>query len=527
MFQGAGSNVGKSLIVAGLCRAFARRGLRVRPFKPQNMSNNAAVAEGGGEIGRAQALQARAAMARPNIDMNPVLLKPESERGAQLVVQGRSRGTLSARQYGARKAELMQPVLESFARIGRDAELVLVEGAGSPAETNLRAGDIANMGFAEAARVPVVLVGDIERGGVIAQLVGTHAVMNAADRALVRGFIVNKFRGDRRLFADGAGDIERRTGWPDLGLVPWFDGAHRLPAEDSVGLAEGLRAAAPAADGGRCVRIAVPRLSRMANFDDLDPLRLEPDVDLVLVEPGTALPGDAAAVLITGSKSTIADLAFLRDEGWDIDICAHRRRGGVVVGVCAGFQMLGRTIRDPRGLEGPAGEVAGLDMLDVDTEMTPEKQTREVRATHIASGCSVTGYEIHLGAIRGPGLARPMSRSDGQGEGAVSADGLVMGTQMHGLFANDAFRRWFLAALEHNPTGAKRGSIRLCGQNKQIERLSDSIRSDHALGAKDRGIAYETMVEDTLDGLAAHLERYLDCDRLLAIARQNRMASSA
>jgi adenosylcobyric acid synthase len=493
MFQGAGSNVGKSLIVAGLCRAFARRGLRVRPFKPQNMSNNAAVAEGG-EIGRAQALQARAAMARPLIDMNPVLLKPESEQGAQLVVHGRRRGTLSARQYGTRKAELMQPVLESFARLGRDAELLLVEGAGSPAETNLRAGDIANMGFAEAAQVPVVLIGDIERGGVIAQLVGTHVVLNAADRALVRGFIVNKFRGDHRLFADGSGEIERRTGWPDLGLVPWLDEARRLPAEDSLGLAEGLRASAAAADGGRRIRIAVPRLSRMANFDDLDPLRLERDVDLVLVEPGAAIPGDAAAVLIAGSKSTIADLAYLRAQGWDIDICAHRRRGGVVVGICAGFQMLGRTISDPRGLEGPPGAVAGLAMLDVDTEMAPDKQTREVHAMHIASGCSVTGYEIHLGAIRGPGLARPMSRSAGQDEGAVSADGLVMGTQMHGLFANDAFRRWFLTALG---------------------------------GGEDRGIAYETMVEATLDGLAAHLEQHLDCDRLLEIARQNRMARSA
>ena len=492
MIQGAGSNVGKSLIVAGLCRLFARRGLAVRPFKPQNMSNNAAVAADGGEIGRAQALQARAARVAPSVDMNPVLLKPQSERGAQLIVQGARRGTMSARDYGACKAELLPPVLESFARLGRGADLILVEGAGSPAETNLRAGDIANMGFAAAARVPVVLVGDIERGGVIAQLVGTHAVLGAADRSLVRGVIVNRFRGDPTLFADGAAEITRRTGWPFLGLVPHFAGAAHLPAEDSVNLEERLQG--PRGGAGGRIRIAVPRLPRIANFDDLDPLAMEPGVDLVLVPPGAALPGDAALILITGSKATIADLGALRREGWDVDIAAHLRRGGAVMGICGGLQMLGRTISDPEGLEGPARTVPGLGHLAIDTVMRAGKRTRLVKARHLPSGTQVEGYEIHLGEISGPDCARAPFSVDGRPEGAMSADGLVAGTHLHGIFANDGFRRRSLAAL----------------------------------GAEARsGLAFETLIEETLDALADHLEAHLDCDRLLQVAGQGAIASRA
>ncbi|NND50569.1 MAG: cobyric acid synthase [Rhizobiales bacterium] len=496
MIQGVGSNVGKSLIVAGLCRLFARRGLKVRPFKPQNMSNNAAVADDGGEIGRAQALQARAAMVRPSVDMNPVLLKPESDRGAQLIVQGQRRATLSARDYGAYKAQLMEPVLESFARLGREADLVVVEGAGSPAETNLRAHDIANMGFASAAGVAVVLVGDIERGGVIAHLVGTHAVLDAADRALVRGFIVNKFRGDAALFADGAAEIERLTAWPFLGLVPMFEDARQLPAEDSVDLADRLRADAPteSAAGAKRIKIAVPRLPRTANFDDLDPLRLETGIDIVLVEPGAPIPADADLVLLTGSKSTIADLETLKREGWDIDIHAHWRRGGRVIGICGGFQMLGRNIADPGGIEGARGEVAGLGLIDIKTELQPHKQTREVNAMHLASGHQIEGYEIHLGVISGPDCARPLLQIDGRSEGAISAEGRVLGTHVHGLFASDAFRRWFITEL---------GS------------------------AEKTGLTYETAIESALNGLADHLETHLDCDRLLRIARQNNIASSA
>ncbi|MCA8883867.1 MAG: cobyric acid synthase, partial [Rhodobacteraceae bacterium] len=298
MIQGTGSNVGKSLLVAGLARACVRRGLSVRPFKPQNMSNNAAVTTDGGEIGRAQALQARAAEVAPLVDMNPVLLKPEHDRGAQVVVQGRAIGTVRARDYAAMKPKLLQATLDSFRRLAAQADLVIVEGAGSPAEINLRAGDIANMGFAEAAGVPVVLVGDIDRGGVIAQLVGTHTILPADDLARIRAFAVNKFRGDPQLFDDGLAAIVDRTGWPSLGVIPWFDGAWRLPAEDIMDLRS---------HAGQGIKVAVPRLRRIANFDDLDPLSADPGIDVVLVQPGQPLPGDADLVLIPGSKSTIAD----------------------------------------------------------------------------------------------------------------------------------------------------------------------------------------------------------------------------
>ena len=341
MIQGTGSNVGKSLIVAGLARACLRRGLSVAPFKPQNMSNNAAVTEDGGEIGRAQALQARAAGRAASVHMNPVLLKPETETGAQVIVQGRRAGRAEARAWFGDKPRLLGTVLESFAYLRRTADLILVEGAGSPAETNLRAGDIANMGFARAADVPVILVGDIDRGGVIAQVVGTQAVLDPGDRAQVAGFAINKFRGDVRLFDEGLADIVARTGWPSFGVVPWFPEAWRLPAEDMLDLV---------ARPGGPVRIAVPMLPRIANFDDLDALAAEPQVTVDLVAPGRALPGDAAAVLLPGSKATIADLAFLRAQGWDIDLQAHLRRGGRVLGFCGGFQMLGRSIADPEGI---------------------------------------------------------------------------------------------------------------------------------------------------------------------------------
>jgi adenosylcobyric acid synthase len=349
MIQGTGSNVGKSLIVAGLCRAFADRGLRVMPFKPQNMSNNAGVTSDGGEIGRAQMLQARAARVPASVHMNPVLLKPESETGAQVIVQGRRLATMRAREYGRRKSELMPHVLDSFARLEAASDLLVVEGAGSPAEINLRAGDIANMGFAQAADVPVILVGDIDRGGVIAALVGTHAVLEPGERTRIKAFLINRFRGDPTLFDDGLAAIGERTGWASLGVVPHFPGAERLPAEDVLGIPENARRP------GAAVRIAVPKLPRIANFDDLDPLRAEPDVELRVINPGEALPGNCDLVLIPGSKSTVADLGALRREGWDIDIAAHRRRGGAVLGLCGGFQMLGLSIADPAGVEGEPG----------------------------------------------------------------------------------------------------------------------------------------------------------------------------
>ena len=480
MIQGTGSNVGKSLIVAGLARALVRRGMRVMPFKPQNMSNNAAVTDDGGEIGRAQALQARAARVAPTVHMNPVLLKPESETGAQVIVQGTRVATLKARDYGRRKADLLPKVLDSFRRIEGLADIVLVEGAGSPAEINLRAGDIANMGFASAADLPVVLVGDIDRGGVIASLVGTHCVLEEGERDRIKAFIVNRFRGDISLFSEGVVEIERRTGWRSLGTVPWFAQAAHLPAEDVLGLAEG-RGSGPC---GQPVKVIVPVVGRIANFDDLDPLRMEPGVDLRLVQAGEALPGDADLVLLPGSKSTIADLAFFRAQGWDIDLAAHRRRGGTVLGLCGGYQMLGRTIADPDGLEGMPDTVAGLGLLEVETVLRDDKTLSITHGRHIATGTPVSGYEIHLGRTRGADCARPMMEIDGRMDGAVSADGLVMGSYMHGLFGSDAFRAGFLKSL---------GGV--------------------------SGVAYETRVEAALEALADHLESALDMEALLAIAR--------
>jgi adenosylcobyric acid synthase len=477
MIQGTGSHVGKSLMVAGLCRLFANRGMRVAPFKPQNMSNNAAVTADGGEIGRAQALQSRAARIPPSVHMNPVLLKPEGETGAQVVVQGKRVATMRAAEYARRKGELMSRVLESFACVSADVDLMLVEGAGSPAEVNLRAGDIANMGFAEAADLPVVLVADIERGGVIASLVGTHALLTEAEQQRVRGFIVNKFRGDPMLFSAGRDEIVDRTGWPCFGVVPWFEGARDLPAEDSVDLAE------RATRGGKIV-IAVPMLPRIANFDDLDPLRMEPDVSVRLVKPGEAFPV-ADLVLLPGSKSTISDLAFLRVQGWDVDIAAHVRRGGRVLGLCGGYQMLGKRLSDPGATEGAPGSVEGLGLLDVETVLTLEKTTVRVQGRHIASGEAVAGYEIHLGRTDGADCARPLLYIARRTDGATSADGFVTGSYVHGIFAGDGFRRWFLSGL----------------------------------GAKVSGESYEARVDAALDSLAAHLERHLDCDALLAIAR--------
>jgi adenosylcobyric acid synthase len=371
MIQGTGSDVGKSLIVAALARAFTRRGLRVRPFKPQNMSNNAAVTADGGEIGRAQALQARAASTPPSVHMNPVLLKPQSETGSQVVVQGKVVGTAKAREYQSMKPKLLSAVLESFQILAAEADLVIVEGAGSASEVNLRAADIANMGFARAADVPVILLGDIDRGGVIASLVGTKAVIDPADAAMIAGFIVNRFRGDPSLFDDGMKMIAQHTGWRSLGLVPYFADAYKLPPEDALGL--------PTTEGrSKGVKIAVLAYPRIANFDDFDPLKIEAGVDLVFLRQGQPIPSDAALVILPGSKATIADLAALREYYWDIDLIAHVRRGGSVLGICGGYQMLGRTVADPHGVEGPPATVKGLDLLPIDTVLEGAKVLMEV-----------------------------------------------------------------------------------------------------------------------------------------------------
>jgi adenosylcobyric acid synthase len=480
MFQGTGSDVGKSLIVAGLARAFASRGLKVRPFKPQNMSNNAAVTADGGEIGRAQALQARAARVPPSVHMNPVLLKPQSEIGAQIVVQGRVYGSAKAAAYQHIKRDLLPAVLDSYEKLRGEADLVLVEGAGSAAEVNLRTNDIANMGFAQAAAAPVVLIGDINRGGVIASLVGTKAVIAPEDAALIAGFIVNKFRGDPALFAAGMGRIAQLTGWQALGLVPYFADAHLLPAEDALA----LERTSPAKSQAK-IRVAVPILPHIANFDDLDPLEFEPAVEVVRVRPGTALPGDADLIVLPGSKATIADLAALRAAGFDIDLAAHRRRGGAVVGLCGGYQMMGRSIADPDGIEGPPAKVEGLGLLDVETTLSNEKRLEPARGS-TADGVAFSGYEMHMGVTEGPDCTRPFARlADGKPDGAISTDGRVFGTYIHGLFADDRQRAAWLMRFAAGPAN----------------------------------IAYDAVVERTLDGLAAHLAAHLDLDLLLKLAR--------
>jgi adenosylcobyric acid synthase len=481
MLQGTGSDVGKSLLVAGLARAFTHRGLRVRPFKPQNMSNNAAVTADGGEIGRAQALQARAARVEPSVHMNPVLLKPQSETGSQVVVQGKVVGNAKGREYQAMKPRLLKAVLESFGHLAREADLVLVEGAGSASEVNLRAGDIANMGFARAASVPVVLIGDIDRGGVIASLVGTKAVIAAEDAAMIRGFIINKFRGDPSLFSDGMAVIARHTGWQPLGLVPFFEAASRLPAEDALGLP--IRRHRDKSDRSLIVVLAYPRIS---NFDDFDPLRLEPGVDLAFLRPGEPIPGNAVLVILPGSKATIADLATLRQTGWDIDLNAHVRRGGHVLGICGGYQMLGTQIFDPDGIEGPAGSVAGLGLLDVETALQGDKMLLEILGESADGTAPFKGYEMHIGRTTGTGCTKPLLRfADGREEGAVNASGRVAGCYVHGLFSDDRQRDHWLRRVAQQPSA----------------------------------LIYEADVEATLDRLADHIERHVDCNRLLELAR--------
>ena len=482
MLQGTGSDVGKSVLVAGLCRVFSNRGLSVRPFKPQNMSNNAAVAADGGEIGRAQALQAIAARVPPTTDMNPVLLKPQSDRTAQLVVGGRMRGTLAAGEFQAHKSALLAEVLAAYHRLAKQADIVVVEGAGSPAEINLREGDIANMGFARAADVPVVLVGDIDRGGVIASLVGTKAVIDPADAAMIRGFLVNKFRGDPALFDAGMDAIVERTGWPSIGLVRWLADAARLPAEDAVSLGHG-------GTRGDGVVIAVPMLSRIANSDDFDALGHEPGVRLVMVAPGEPLPGDAALVVLSGSKATIADLAFFRAQGWDTDLVAHVRRGGHVIGVCGGYQMLGRRISDPAGIEGLADSVLGLGLLPIDTIIGPSKTTRAIAGRFVDGDAAFTGYEIHAGMTIVDARTPPLLRfTDGSFDGAQARDGRIAGCYVHGLFDHPEARGFVLAAI----------------------------------GAASDGLDRHETIDAALDGIARELEQALDIDRLLDIARKAR-----
>jgi adenosylcobyric acid synthase len=478
MFQGTGSDVGKSTLVAGLCRALVNRGMTVRPFKPQNMSNNAAVTADGGEIGRAQALQAIAARVEPHTDMNPVLLKPQADRTSQLVVHGRVRGTLGSANYREARRGLLPEVMESYRRLEAQCDLVVVEGAGSPAEINLRAGDIANMGFARAADVPVVLVGDIDRGGVIAAVVGTRAVLDPEDAAMIRGFLINRFRGDPGLFADGYQAIERLSGWRGFGVLPWLAAAGRLPSEDAVVLERGRAVASTAK------LVVCPILPRIANFDDLDPLKLEPEIEVAFIPPGAPIPAEAVLIVLPGSKATIADLAAVRKFGWDIDIAAHRRRGGAILGLCGGYQMLGRVVADPLGIEGAPGAVAGLGLLDAETELRPLKALRRVSGR--AWGAAFSGYEMHMGITTGTDAVRPFARlDDGADDGALSADGRVIGTYCHGLLASTELRAALLGRL----------------------------------GAASRGEDYAAGVDAALDAIAEEVERHVNVDGLVKLAR--------
>lgn len=481
MIQGTASSAGKSLIVAGLCRLAARRGMAVSPFKPQNMSNNAAACPGGGEIGRAQALQARAAGVPLRPDLNPVLIKPQSDRTAQLIVRGEPYGLLEPGDYLNDRGGLLDVVINSFNGLAATHDLVIVEGAGSPAETNLRRRDIANMGFARRAGVPVCIVGDIDRGGVIASLVGTHAVLDAADAAMVTGFIINKFRGARRIFEPGIELIERRTGWKCFGVVPWVAAASRLPSEDAVALPESVGPAARSHGDPRPLRVAVPLLGRIANHDDLDPLLAEPGVECLLVRPGRPIPKDADVILLPGTKSTIGDLDFCREQGWDHDIIAHARGGGQVFGICGGMQMLGRAVHDPNGVDGPARSVAGFGLLDIETTMAGTKIVREAAGRCALSGAPVHGYEIHNGRITGPDRGRPLLRITHGPDGAQSPDGRIGGVHLHGLFASDEYRRAWLGRL-----GV----------------------------AADPDLDFTEVVEGALDEVASALEAALDIDAL-------------
>ena len=479
MIQGTGSDVGKSVMVAGLCRAASNRGLSVSPFKPQNMSNNAAVTANGGEIGRAQALQARASKKHSHTDMNPILLKPETETGSQLIINGKYHSSLNAGEYANIKHQLLAPVLKSFERLKSQSDLVIIEGAGSPAEINLRQNDIANMGFANAASVPVVLVADIDRGGVIAQLVGTDAVLSDDDRRMIKGFIVNKFRGDVSLFDEGYKFIKAQTKWNGFGVLPFFKDAWRLPAEDSFDIKpQKLKRQFQ-------YKIACLCLSRIANFDDLDPLSQETKVELIMIRAGQAIPADIDLVIIPGSKSTIGDLQYLREQGWDIDLKAHYRRGGFILGICGGYQMLGTKIYDPDGIEGEVKEAEGLGFLQIETVMRPRKTIKAVSAIHFTTSLKIEGYEIHIGETSGPDCARPFAIIDGRPDGSSSSDGLVQGSYIHGLFSQDRFRRAFL----------------------------------NNLGISVKGCSFDVKVEETLDRLAEHVELHLDVDKIFSLAR--------
>ncbi|GLQ88495.1 cobyric acid synthase [Dyella flagellata] len=466
MVQGCTSDAGKSTLVTALCRWAYRRGMRVAPFKPQNMALNSAVTIDGGEIGRAQAVQAQACGLQPMVDFNPVLLKPNSDVGAQVIVHGRPVANMDARDYHDYKRRAFEAVMASHERLVEAYDAVIVEGAGSPAEINLRDRDIANMGYAEAVDCPVILVADIDRGGVFAHLVGTLALLSSSERARVAGFVINRFRGDPALLQSGLDWLERETGKPVLGVLPYLHDL-QLEAEDALPQAHADKAAAS-------LRVAVPALPRISNHTDFDALRAHPDVDLHFVGPGQFLPA-CDLIILPGSKSTRADLAWLRAQGWDVAITRHLRYGGKLLGICGGLQMLGHAVHDPLGIEGEPGSSVGLGWLELETTLQPDKQLCRVQGRLAFADAQVQGYEIHCGTSLGTGLASPFARlDDGRSDGAVSADGQVMGSYLHGLFddpqALSALLQW--AGLGH---GAKLDVRAL--REASIERLADMVQS--------------------------------------------------
>ncbi|QNA87807.1 cobyric acid synthase [Massilia sp. Dwa41.01b] len=462
MVQGTTSDAGKSTVVAALCRALYREGVRVVPFKPQNMALNSAVTEDGGEIGRAQALQAIAAGLAPHTDMNPVLLKPSSDTGAQVIIHGRARAQMDARDYHQYKTVAMAAVLESHARLCAQYECVIVEGAGSPAEINLRERDIANMGFAEAVDCPVILVADIDRGGVFAHLVGTLSCLSESERARIVGFVINRFRGDIALLEPGLDWLERQTGKPVLAVLPYLHGLY-LDAEDAV---------QPMQAGRGAFRVILPSLPRMSNHTDFDALRVHPDVDLRFVREGEAIP-PADLIILPGSKNTRGDLAWLRAQGWHGAIARHLRYGGKLIGICGGFQMLGTQIRDPHGVEGAGGSSPGLGLLELETVMESDKRLQQVSGVcAFEETARVEGYEIHMGVSSGNALARPAFLIAGRAEGALSADGQILGSYLHGLFdhpdAGAALLRW-AGARTHERVDPRRL------REASLDRLADTV----------------------------------------------------
>ncbi len=479
MIQGTTSDAGKSVLVTGLCRVLKRRGFSVAPFKPQNMALNSAVTVDGGEIGRAQAVQAQACGLEPHTDMNPVLLKPNTDIGAQIIIHGHAVAQMDARDYHQYKQVAMRAVLDSYARLSRGYDQIVVEGAGSPAEINLRDNDIANMGFAEKVDCPVVLVADIDRGGVFAHLVGTLELLSDSERKRVAGFVINRFRGDIGLLQSGLDWLEEYTGKPVFGVLPYLQGFH-LEAEDAINTEQ------ISCNEGRSLKVIVPVLSRISNHTDFDPLRLHPQVDLQFIGPQQPVP-DADLIIIPGTKSVRRDLQWLQEHGWITAINRHLRYGGKLLGICGGFQMLGQSIDDPLGIEGEAGKSPGLGLLAMHTTLEPEKQLRRVSGLFARTSVPVNGYEIHAGVTQGKALNRPALMLETGPDGAVSEEDNVMGSYVHGLF-------------EH-----PEASTRLL----QWAGLTDVVSID-----------YMARREEDIDRLADAMEAHLDLEALLQCGQE-------